>query len=609
MKKRTARMVSLALTLALCATGCGKKSDEGKETSTTTDPTATESASTNTPAATESADASKTEGEQKYPEFLTIDVFANESNYEGIETGWFAKVVKDKFNMELNIISPNVSGGGDTLFTTRSAAGDLGDIVIIGCENDRLKDTVTAGLLYDMTDLVAGSETISQYTAAIDKVKGLVTDGRVYAIPKEVSSQSPAEPSETTDLGFGAFVRWDYYQELGCPELNTLEDLLPMMKQMQDAHPTSDSGNAAYAFSLFKDWDGNMMNLAQQPARFYGYNETGFVLHKVDGSDYDSIIDNDSIYVRGLKFFFNANQLGILDPESTTQNWDTLWNKYVDGAVMFSPWSWQGPSAYNTTANTEAGKGIKYVPIKDTQIISTGGSPAGVQVVIGIGSKAEDPQRMFDFIEWLYSPEGIMNNCSADSGAAGPEGLTWELVDGKCQLTEFGKEAFANPVTTAVPDEWGGGTWRDGVSALNYKAVKDSDINPETGVSYSYKMWDSYKDENTNPVDQSWSEKYGADTMIELVLKDNNYLVEAGTSFIPEGESSDITALRNQCKAKIVDYSWRMCFAKDEAEFDSLLKEMQDTVKSLGYDDVLAYDMQCAQGKDAARAEARDSAK
>ena len=605
MKKRTARMVSLVLTLALCATGCGKKSDEGKETSATTNPTATQSASNDS---TSSADTGATEGEQKYPEFLTVDVFANESNYEGIETGWFAKIVKDKFNMELNIISPNVSGGGDTLFTTRSAAGDLGDIVIIGCENDRLKDTVTAGLLYDMTDLVAGSETMSQYTEAIAKVKGLVGEDKVYAMPKTVSSQSAAEPSETTDLGFGAFIRWDYYQELGCPELNTLEDILPVMKQMQDAHPTSDSGNPAYAFSLFKDWDGNMMNLGEQPARMYGYNETGFVLHKVDGSDYDSIIDSDSIYVRGLKFFFEANQLGILDPESTTQNWDTLWNKYVDGAVMFSPWSWQGPSAYNTTENTEAGKGIKYVPIKDTQIISTGGSPAGVQVVIGIGSKAEDPQRMFDFIEWLYSPEGVLANCSPDSGAAGPEGLTWELVDGECKLTDFGKQAFANP-DTVVPDEWGGGTWRDGASALNYKAVLDTDINPETGVSYSYKMWDSYISENSNPVDKSWSEKYGVDTMIELVMKDNNYIVEAGTSYIAPGESSDITALRNQCKSKIVDYSWRMCFAKDEAEFESLLTEMQETVKSLGYDDVLAYDMQCAQDKDAARAEAKNASK
>lgn len=48
-----------------------------------------------------------------------------------------------------------------------------------------------------------------------------------------------------------------------------------------------------------------------------------------------------------------------------------------------------------------------------------------------------------------------------------------------------------------------------------------------------------------------------------------------------------------------------MCFASNEEEFNKLLTEMQETVKSLGYDDVLAYDMQVAKDKDAARAAAR----
>lgn len=56
-----------------------------------------------------------------YEEFITVDVFDAFANYQGIQSGWFAKVVKDKFNMELNIIAPNVAGGGDTLYQTRSA--------------------------------------------------------------------------------------------------------------------------------------------------------------------------------------------------------------------------------------------------------------------------------------------------------------------------------------------------------------------------------------------------------------------------------------------------------------------------------------------------------
>lgn len=605
MKKKSAKIVALLLTLVIVFSlaGCGKN-NEGKPASNES-PTKAETQATATPTTEANNEASEVTQEKTYDEFLTVDVFATEANYEGIQTGWFAKVVKDKFNMELNIISPNVSGGGDTLFITRSAAGNLGDIVIIGSENARLQDTVTAGLLYDITDMVNASEVFAQYKPAIDKVKGLVSDGKVYAIPKQVSSQAATEPSETIDFAFGAFLRWDYYLEAGAPTLNTLEDLIPLMKTIQTAHPTTDSGKTAYGFSLFGDWDGNMMNLAQQPARMYGYDEIGFVLHKADGSDYDSIIDNDSIYVRGLKFFFNANKEGVLDPESTTQNWDTLWNKYVDGAVYFSPWSWQGQSAFNTPDNVAAGKGFKYVPITDTQILSTGASPSGDKAVIGVGSKAKDPQRMYDFIEWLYSPEGILANCSPDSGAPGPEGLTWEFVDGKSRLTEFGKKVFADPINTVMPDEWNGGTWRDGTSVLNYRAVLETDINPNTNEPYGYKNWETYITENSNPVDTSWQEFYKANTMVELAKTTGNFIVAPGTTFINPEEGSNITALRNQIKEKIVDYSWRMCFASSEEEFNKLLTEMQETVKGLGYDEVLAFDMQAAKDKDAARAAAR----
>ena len=70
---------------------------------------------------------SKTQTDEcPYEEFLVIDVFDTLANYQGIQSGWFAKIVKDKFNMELNIISRNVSGGGDTLFDTRAAAENLG---------------------------------------------------------------------------------------------------------------------------------------------------------------------------------------------------------------------------------------------------------------------------------------------------------------------------------------------------------------------------------------------------------------------------------------------------------------------------------------------------
>ena len=49
-----------------------------------------------------------------------------------------------------------------------------------------------------------------------------------------------------------------------------------------------------------------------------------------------------------------------------------------------------------------------------------------------------------------------------------------------------------------------------------------------------------------------------------------------------------------------------MIFAKDQAEFDKYLSEMQKTVKGLGYEDVLKVDMKNAKDQDAARKESAE---
>jgi multiple sugar transport system substrate-binding protein/putative aldouronate transport system substrate-binding protein len=394
---------------------------------------------------------------------LTIDVFDSQANYQGVQSGWFAKVVKDRFNMDMNIIAPNVAGGGDTLFQTRSAAGNLGDLIFLGSENGRLNNTAKAGLLLDLTDKVSTRKNISAYPEALDMCKSLVDDGKLYAIPSQVSKQKATDSSEGLDLTYGPYLRWDYYTELGSPEIKTMDDLLPILKQMQEKHPTSDTGKKTYAFSLFKDWDGNMMCLGKNIlACLYGYDEQGFQLLSADGATAQSIIDGDSWYIKGLEYFFKANQMGLVDPESTTQNYDTMYAKYQDGQVLYSPWPWLGQAAYNTNAHKAAGKGFMIAPVQDIKIFSYGCSPSGNKYMVGVGSKAQDPDRMIDFIDWLYSPEGVELSCSQTSGSCGPKGLTWDMKDGKPVLTDFGKKAFAGE-DIQVPAEYGTGTWKDGV--------------------------------------------------------------------------------------------------------------------------------------------------
>ena len=87
-----------------------------------------------------------------------------------------------------------------------------------------------------------------------------------------------------------------------------------------------------------------------------------------------------------------GNNISIITPEM-----------YQDGQILFSPYPWLGQAAYNTDANKAEGKGFMLAPIADECIFSYGcqvngnGGNAGIM----IGSKAEDPQRLADFIDWL----------------------------------------------------------------------------------------------------------------------------------------------------------------------------------------------------------------
>ena len=534
---------------------------------------------------------------------MTVEVFDSLANYQGVQKGWFAKLVKDKFNIKLNIVAPNVAGGGSTLFDTRSASGNLGDIIIYGYDGGYGTKLVKAKLLADMTPYLDGMDNIKSHQIAIDAMNKVIgQDSGVWGIPGSVSDKAPTEASEGLEPTFGPYLRWDYYKAVGYPEIDTLEDLIPVLKKMQDKARETEGRNDIYAMSLFKDWDGNMMNNAKQPTCFYGYDEMGFVLAKADGSDYQSITDEDGIYERTIKFFNAAYRAGIVDPESTTQNYDTMNSKYKEGKVLFSFWPWLGQAAYNTNENKAAGKGFMIAPLKDQKIFSYGATPTGGKTFIGIGAKAKNKQRLVKFINWLYSPEGVYDSGAQTGGAAGPKGLNWEVKDGKPVLTDFGSSVLSG-ASENVPAEYGGGSYSDGVSALNFPTVNVNDNDPDTGYPYNASMWPSELEKaNNNALNKDWSEHMGGyKTTMEYLEANNMIEVAPGSAYMTPDENSQISTLRGSVKTEIVNASWKASFASSESEADKIMKQMRETVKGLGIDQVLEVDMKNAKDQEKAR--------
>lgn len=578
MKRDLKRLFILVLTIvmAISAAACGSGNSTGKNTS---DNGTTSSTGTSVPE----------------KELYKIDVFTMLGNYAGEQQGWFAKIVKDKFNMEINLIASNVEGG-DTKFATMMASGDLGDIVIFGNDADnKWHDALKGGFLLDWTKEGLldkyGKDIAANFGKAIEKNKVNFGNGTsVYGLGHEAANM-PTGPSEGIDMVYHSDLRWDLYEKIGKPEINSLEDLLVVLKKMQEIEPKTETGKPTYGFSMWADWDGNMMMNTKVMAALFGldegdgYNNGGFILVSPDEEKYEEILDPNGMYIRTLKLYNKANQMGLVDPDSISQKFEDVSNKYRDGQVLFCWFPWLD-SMYNTPERQAEGKGFKFVPIKGEKIVSYGYNQYGGNRVIAIGSHAEKPERIMEFINWLYTPEGIMTNFN------GPRGLTWDMKDGKPYLTEFGKKALPNnPVD--VPADFGGGTFKDGQNQMNFENVKRTSINPETNEPYDYSLWTSVLQDNPTKLTENWRNAMGALTTKEYLEKNNMIAVKQPvfTGKAPETMPDALMQKQGQVATVIKEYSWRMVFAKNDTQFNQLMDEMVKKAKGLGYDEVVKWNV------------------
>lgn len=526
-------------------------------------------------------------------EEITIDVFSMLSNFSGEQTGWFAESVKKKFNINLNIISSNLEGGGDIKFQSMMAGGDLGDLVVFGDTDAKYTDAIAAGMLLDWTKdgLVDqyGKNLQQNAPKALEKNKAQFGGGTaIYGVGNDVGPDTDG-PSEAQDLNYHPNLRWDLYEQLGRPEINTMEDYLPVLKQMQELQPKSDSGKPTYAFSMWADWDGNMMMNTKAWAGLHGYEEGdgfnpgGFTLVSADTEDVQGILDENSYYMRGLKLYFDANQMGLVDPDSITQNFDDAVNKMRDGQLLFSWFSWFD-DAYNTPERASEGKGFHLVPFNEARSYSNGFNPYGGNRVWAIGSKAEHPERVLELIDWLYSPEGNM------TANYGPEGMAWELVDGKPVLTELGVEAFPSN-KTPIPAEFGGGVWDDGRNQINNTTFKSTAINPDNGDPYDYQLWTSTLQKSPTKLEENWRAAMNANNAVDWFVKNDKIAVQkaiyTGNPYVEM--SDDLKQKQGQVASVVKEYSWKLIYANDEAHFNQLKDELITKAKGLGYDEVVAF--------------------
>jgi putative aldouronate transport system substrate-binding protein len=508
---------------------------------------------------------------------VTLDVYSGPANTTGIQANtYWTEVLKEDLGVQLNILPQNRD-----LFNAMMASGELPDVVIVH-EYAQTLDMIKAGLVLNLDEHRAKlPNAYANIPTAIQYMKDNVSNGtgNLYALPNNVTNR----PQQVGSLNLGPYIRWDYYKEQGMPALNEIEDYLPLLKKMLDAHPTNEAGQKVYALGGWTDWDGNAngatMFIAGMLPGFYGGDREAYLYMEADygNNTTRSILDDNSWYKRGLKFLFTANQMGIFDPDSINQTWSEYQVKATAGRTLFTWWSW-GWGDFGTQDRAQQKIGFKLVPFTNEKHVLNPPNYIGSSWSYHISKNTKNLDAALRFVDYMYSYDGILNL------ALGRKGVYWDQdSSGEPYITQLGWEI--NNRGREFPN---GGFAYDGLNVINSSGLSTMNLHPalkrEIGTSDWIKK--DFAPPDTALV-ADWKAVMKAQDDLDY-YKQHNMLIQR--PFAPMNPPPDnILQIAARVGQVIQPLSWQIVYARDEAEFNRLWADMVQRAKGVGADTVVQW--------------------
>ena len=370
-----------------------------------------------------------------------------------------------------------------------------------------------------------------------------------------------------TNTSSAVRLNWEVYEKIGAPEFDTLEELIPILKQMQAAYPTSPSGEKTYAMHLYTGSDTSY---------FYGiagyYFVNGYHLDflkygvEADGKTetFNYIMNDDSAYKAGLKFYNQLYREGLLDPNSINVDSATQKAKIADGGAV-ATWN---------AIHGDAGKGYYPVYYKNlSSTIATGGFPYGSGHYLVVSEKTENLDACLRFLDMAADPESarILYN--------GPQGELWDYDEnGNLILTEKGTALWVNGETVFVGDQQYTAFNTAWILHPNYLHADGECVNVPSGKLYQDTM-------NNSDGQKKWAEHYGYPNIRVMIEEKGNVAGKYGeiaTKFAA-APNDDQNLIIGAAKDIIVNASWKMVYAESDADFEAIWAQAVKDCEELGF--------------------------
>jgi hypothetical protein len=377
-------------------------------------------------------------------------------------------------------------------------------------------------------------------------------------------------------------LNWPVYEQIGAPKFNDLYELIPIMKRMLAARPVGDNGSPTFGTVLNNGSDTEYWANIQMYYSFFGYQpyfmkyllETDMVNNKIN-----TILDKNSRYYEGLKWYYTLNREGLIDPDSINNDRPTQKAKVDAGNVMM-------PSG------TNPGWTPRYFPylMPGQKVYYSFSSPYGGNETIGISAKTTKLDACLKLLDIFAAPEfhTILRG--------GPEGR------GEGWYTDERGNAFP---TQRLLDFYKSQDQSSGFILSSGDRLElnfNSSVIVNTGILTKYgdskggyrpaftNEWPEITEISLqNPVFKQWQKTTGHVNWQEWVNAENAWVKESPLNRLNTFTSTPDNIIQltiDAIRDVVVNASWQMVYAKTDAEFENIWSKMVADCKGLGVDDL-----------------------
>lgn len=545
---------SMILTVAGCGGG-GNSSTAESSTSSKTESSAAESTS----GGDDSSATTGSSGPDDTTEPYEFDAYYS---YQGSVKPWgedaASKYMNEKFNIKVNYSCPEADA--DSKLNLMISSDDLPDVIILDRNANWLK-LINLGKLVDINTLkyegCSFDEDILESTQKL-----LSVNGGLYGIPNWARKGA-------TGGNMSWMVNHDVYEQLGSPELKTLEDLHQFMLDAKEKGvKTSDDQSI---FPWLPRQDDNGFYTVSAIYRSYGNPNLIDTYWSQADNDVKLAVYDDN-YIAALKIANQWYKEGLFPETTYTDSNDQFVEKLSNGraAITYYDFSQDDTNHFRTLLQEKDGNTYDLLgwELKDSPIYP---AAEGVDWVYGeeggtvgwnvncITTKAENPQRIFDLYSWMLTKDGSINMMY------GPEGGLWEGKDdeGNPLLKKPEEELTSDEKNAAGCWFWSQPAHSDNVDLTKY-AVNEQ--QPEASRSWVI----SIQDHVFTPEDS-----------IHPAIPGQKFLTDENTGLSLEIDPTDDLgmarqAIADECKMRIP----QIIMASDDATFDKLVQDLKDFAES-----------------------------